>query len=323
MWFFHEEEDDAPPVASERPPEATEFAMPPRHYDEWDDHAGRYRPDWVSVYECLHPAGNAAEIDRLLEKHAATRKRLRRILDWLKPQDRVRIRFQEEGSELDLDVAIRSLVDYRAGSPPDPRINMSHRTDGRSIAVSLLLDLSVSLNETPEGGRQTILELSREAVSLLAWTVEQMGDPLAIGGFHSNGRHEVRFYHFKGYGERWSDEVKARVAAMEGTLSTRMGAAMRHAGQYLARQPADKKLLLVLTDGRPHDVDVKDPRYLIRDAHKAVQELAREGIAAYCINLDARADEYVADIFGSHYTVIDRVERLPERLPELFLKLTK
>ncbi len=79
----------------------------------------------------------------------------------------------------------------------------------------------------------------------------------------------------------------------------------------------------MLTDGRPHDVDVKDAQYLIRDAHKAVQELDQDGIYTYCINLDAQADEYVADIFGKQYAIIDHVDRLPEKLPELFISLTK
>ncbi|MDX8408439.1 MAG: hypothetical protein R8J84_00130 [Mariprofundales bacterium] len=324
MWLHHEQEDDATGSASsDSEAEAQEFALPPRHYDEWDQRAQRYLPDWVSLYERLHPLESPAKVDRLLEKHAQLSKRLERLIDMLKPQNKVRIRFQEEGSELDLDVAIRSLIDLKAGSQPDPRINMSHRTDGRSIAVSLLLDLSVSLNERPPGCNQTILELSQEAVSLLAWAVEKMGDPLAIGGFNSNSRHEVRYYHFKGFSEGWGDEVKGRIAAMEGAWSTRMGAAMRHAGEGLKQQQTDKKLLLILTDGRPHDVDVKDARHLIDDARKATHELDSDGIYPYCINLDPQADEYVADIFGNNYTVIDNIERLPERLPELFISLTK
>ena len=323
MWIVIEPDadGDAPASASETEPETA--GLPPIHYDEWDEQAGHYRPDWVCLYEHLHPAGQASRVDALLARHRPLTRRLERLIDMLKPQNRVRERFQEDGSELDIDVAIRSLVDLRAGSQPDVRINMSHRTDGRSIAVSLLLDLSVSLNETPPGAERSILELSQEAVSLLGWAVQKTGDPLAIAGFHSNSRHEVRYYHLKGFGEAWDDGVKARIAAMQGAFSTRMGAAMRHAGRALARQQAEKKLLLVLTDGRPHDVDVKDDAYLIRDAHKAVQELDARGIHVFCINLDPKADDYVADIFGSHYTVIDRVERLPERLPELFLKLTK
>jgi nitric oxide reductase activation protein len=133
----------------------------------------------------------------------------------------------------------------------------------------------------------------------------------------------VRYLHIKGYSERWNDEVKARLAAMQAGWSTRMGAAMRHAAHYLSARPADKKLMLVLTDGQPADVDIHDERLLIEDARQAVKELDRDGIFTYCISLDPKADEYVSDIFGRQYSVIDRVERLPERLPQLFMALTK
>ena len=325
MWRFHENSDDEEPFDEHRQSaeEGEISALPPRHYHEWDTNTQSYRPDWVSVYEALHPQGNATEIDRLLEKHSALAKRLKRLLDLLKPQQKVRIRFQEEGSELDLDVALRSLIDYKSGSAPDPRINMSHKNDGRDIAVMLLLDLSESLNEKVAGTEQTLLQLSQEAVSLLAWAVEQLGDSFAIAGFHSNTRHEVRYLHIKGYGEHWDDAVKGRLAAMQAGYSTRMGAAMRHAGHFLQHRQADKKLMLILTDGEPADIDVKDPGLLIKDAHKAVQELDQQGIYTYCINLDPKADEYVSDIFGKNYTVIDNVARLPERLPQLFMALTK
>jgi len=325
MWLYHDRGDEnyRPESQSNTEPDDQDVDIPMRHYDEWDYHTQAYRPDWVSLSEHLHPSGSADKVDQLLGRHTRVVKRLERMLDMLKPQSRVRIRFQEDGTDLDLDVAVRSLIDFKAGAQPDPRINMSHRTDGRSIAVSLLLDLSVSINDKPEGCQQTTLELSQEAVSLLAWAMDRMGDPFAIGGFHSNSRHAVRYFHLKGFSEHWGNEAKARIAAMAGAYSTRMGAAMRHAGQALKMQQADKKLLLVLTDGRPHDIDVKDEQYLIHDARKAVQELDRDGIYPYCINLDPDADEYVADIFGAQYTVIDNVERLPERLPELFISLTK
>lgn len=325
LWRFIESGDEEETFEEEPRTEPGEElrTLPPRHYPEWDYNSQTYRPDWVSVYEALHPAGNAADIDRLLARHGALAKRLKRLLDLLKPQDKMRIRYQDEGSELDLDVALRSLIDFKGGATPDPRINMSHRTNGRDIAVMLLLDLSESLNEKAAGSEQTILELSREAVSLLAWAIEQLGDAFAVAGFHSNTRHDVRYLHIKGYGEHWNDDVKARLAAMQAGWSTRMGAAMRHAAHYLGARRADKKLLLVLTDGQPSDVDADDERLLIEDARQAVNELDRDGIFTYCISLDPKADEYVADIFGRRYTVVDHVERLPERLPQLFIALTK
>ena len=325
MWQFIEEGDEE--VYEERPRAQAEdedqFKLPPRLYPEWDYTSEHYRPDWVSVYEHLQPPGNAAHIDQLLTKHSALAKRLKKIIDLLKPQNKVRIRYQEEGTELDLDVAIRSLIDLKSGAQPDTRINMSHKNDGRSVAVSLLLDLSASLGDVPSGCTQSKLEISQEAVSLLAWAVDQMGDPLAIGGFHSDTRHNVRYLHFKGYKEAWGDEVKGRLAGMEANYSTRMGAAIRHAGHYLSHQQADKKLLLVLTDGEPADIDTHDPKMLIDDARMAVRELDQENIYTYCINLDPKADEYVADIFGKNYAVIDNIARLPERLPQLFMSLVK
>jgi nitric oxide reductase activation protein len=255
---------------------------------------------------------------------------LKRLLDLLKPQDKVRIRYQEEGSELDLDVAIRSLIDFKGGATPDPRINMSHSTCGRDITVLLLLDLSESLNQkvgqkVGAGGTagQTILELSQEAVSLLAWAIDCLGDPCAIAGFRSNTRHEVRYQHIKGFSERWDDTVKARLAAMEAGWSTRMGAALRHAGHYLGQRKTAKKILLLLTDGEPADIDVAEPGHLRADAKKAVGELATQGITTFCLSLDPNADDYVRDIFGKNWRVLDRVERLPEALPGLYLELTR
>jgi hypothetical protein len=325
LWKFIEAGDEEESFDEKRKIEPGEEirGLPPRHYPEWDYASQTYRPDWASVYEALHASGNPADIDRLLAKHAALAKRLKKMLDLLKPQDKVRIRYQEEGSELDLDVAIRSLIDFKGGATLDPRINMSHRTDGRDIAVMLLLDLSESLNEKAGGSDQTILELSQEAVSLLAWSIEKIGDPFAIAGFHSNTRHDVRYLHIKGYGEHFNDDVKARLAAMQAGYSTRMGAAMRHAAHYLGARSADKKLMLILTDGRPSDVDTHDERLLIEDARQAVKELDRDNIFTYCISLDPKADEYVGDIFGRQFTVIDHIERLPERLPQLFMALTK
>ena len=325
LWIYIEESDDEDlfdeHVDSNDEDEID--ALPPRHYPEWDYNTQSYRPDWVSLYESLHPSGNPADIDALLAKHSALAKRLKQVFDLLKPQNYVRVRYQEEGSELDLDVALRSLIDFRAGSQPDPRINMSHKHDDRDISVYLLLDLSASLADTPPGCNQSILELSQEAVSLLAWAIDGMGDPLAIAGFFSNTRHEVRYQHLKGFSERWGEEVKARLAAMDAGFSTRMGAAMRHAGHYLEQQKSDKKLLLILTDGEPADIDVKDERLLIEDTRKAVMELDQQGIYSYCITLDTKADEYVGDIFGNQYTVIDHIDRLPQKLPELFISLTQ
>ncbi|KHD09269.1 von Willebrand factor A [Candidatus Thiomargarita nelsonii] len=331
LWMFLEDAEDEDDFHSDhgasdhkKDEQQEGEVLPPQHYPEWDYQIQSYRPDWTTVYEGIQSPGDPSHIDRLLEKHQLLAKRLKKVVDLLKPQQRKRVRYQEEGDELDLDMLIRAMTDFRAGSVPDTRIHQSHVKDGRDIAVLLLLDLSESINEPAEGGDTTILQLSQESVSMLAWAVEALGDPFAIAGFSSNTRHEVRYTHFKGFKEHWGDQPKSRLAAMKASYSTRMGSALRHAGRYLEQRREEKKLLLVLSDGEPSDIDVQDARYLKDDTHIAVNELEGKGIITYCITLDPNADEYVADIFGAtHYTVIDRLERLPEKLPRLFMALTR
>lgn len=327
LWRFIEEGDeeelfDFESSSSDAEDERSEPFLPPKLYPEWDAAAKRHRPDWVSVFDMLQPAGQAAQVDRLLDQNRGLLRQLDQVLELLRPQNRERLRYQESGAELDLDLVIRSMIDLRSGAEADPRIYFGHRYAERDISVSLLLDLSASVAERPAGSSQTILELSREAVALLAQAVETAGDPLAIAGFDSNTRHEVRYRHIKGFDETWGRGVKARLAGMEAGLSTRMGAALRHAGHFLSHRRSERKLLLVLTDGEPHDVDVRDPTYLRTDARQAVMELDAQGVFTWCINLDPKADEYVADIFGHRYTIIDHIQRLPEELPRLFVQLT-
>lgn len=332
LWHFLEDaksEDDFHSDHGTSPPEppAEDDAgglLPPQLYPEWDYLMRGYRPDWTTVFEALPPAGDAAAIDAVIERHKALAQRLRRLVDRLKPQQRKRIRHQGDGDEIDLDRAIAAMIDLRCGTVPDPRVYQRHVQDGRSIALLLLVDLSESLKRRPAGAEETLLRIGQEAVTLLGWAVDALGDPFAVAGFASDTRHAVRYVHFKRFGEPWGGEAKARLASMGAGDSTRMGAALRHAGRYLETRREDKRLLLLLTDGEPSDVDVDDDQYLKRDTHAAVQELRSKGITTVCMTLDDRADAYVEEIFGkAGYAVVDQVARLPEKLTRLFMSLTK
>ena len=102
-----------------------------------------------------------------------------------------------------------------------------------------------------------------------------------------------------------------------------MGAALRHAGNEIAGQLSHRRLILVVTDGEPSDVDVEDRKYLVEDARKAVHELGRQGIDVFCVALDSGGDEYLSRIFGRRNAVqIDRVTSLPQQLPMLYFRLT-
>ncbi len=235
-----------------------------------------------------------------------------------------RIRKLEDGDEIDINAAIASTIDMRMGMQPDPRIMMRSVRKVRDISVLVLLDLSESTNETVAGQEYTVLELTRQACVLLADAISKVGDPFAIHGFCSDGRHNVEYFRFKEFDQPYNEVPKARLAGMTGQLSTRMGGAIRHAAHHLRMQKSAKKLLLVITDGEPADIDVRDPQYLRHDAKKAVEEAAKHGVVTYCMSLDPRADQYVSRIFGArNYMIVDHVERLPERLPLLYAGLTR
>ncbi|KPK39153.1 MAG: hypothetical protein AMJ69_06475 [Gammaproteobacteria bacterium SG8_47] len=295
----------------------------PFHYQEWDYQIQLHRPDWSTVYERRQSKGDPEDIDKILLEYKPVTHRIKQIIDKLNPEGVIRQRKMEDGDEIDINAAIEAMVDIRMGRNPDPRITMRHVIKSRDLAVVILLDMSESTNETVEGSDKSVLALTREACALVATAINGIGDPFAIHGFASDGRHDVQYYRFKDFKEGFGADAKARLAGMRGGLSTRMGAAMRHAGQHLLRQPEKRKLLLIVTDGEPADIDERDPQHLRFDTKKAVEELYTQGVMTYCLSLDPNADAYVKRIFGSnHYTVIDHVDRLPEKLPVLFASLT-
>jgi nitric oxide reductase NorD protein len=295
----------------------------PFHYQEWDYQVQLHRPDWVTVFERRQPMGDPELIEDILTEYKPVAHRIKQIIDLLTPEGVQRVRNMEDGDEIDLNAAVDAMVAIRMGEQPNPRITMRNVIKSRDLAVVVLLDLSESTNEVVQGSDKTILQLTREAASLVSTAINGIGDPFAIHGFASDGRHDVQYYRFKDFTQHFDEEAKARLAGMKGGLSTRMGAAMRHAAQHLLKQPERRKLLLLVTDGEPADIDERDPQHLRHDTRKAVEELYVKGILTYCLTLDPDADQYVKRIFGeNHYTIIDHVQRLPEKLPTLFASLT-
>ena len=302
-----------------RPPVSEPF-----HYPEWDYQIQLERPNWVTLLERHAPAGEMALIDDILARHKPVASRLKFLIESMIPQGLQRQRRQREGDDIDLDAAVRLMTDLRMGVQPDGRCMVRLKRAQRDLAVMVLLDLSESSNDKVRGMDYSVLDLTRSATVLLAEALQRIGDPFAIHGFCSDGRHDVHYYRFKDFDQPYADLAKARLAGMQGRYSTRMGAALRHAGRALARQPQRKKICFVVTDGEPADNDVRDPQYLRHDTRNAVEALGREGVTVYALSLDPHADLYVSRIFGArNFTVIDKVDRLPEKLPMLYMSLTR
>ena len=296
---------------------------PPIRYDEWDYLIGRERPAWCTLLEKPTDEGNPNDIDDILERNHDLVNRVKYLVKAVQVQRPVRLKRRLDGDRLDVDACIDASIDLRTGISPDPRVHAILGRQQRDLSVLVLLDLSQSTNDVVDNAGVTVLNLAREATALLADAMARIGDSFAIHGFSSNGRHDVGYYRFKDFDRSYGEHSKARLAGMRGQLSTRMGTALRHAGEFLRDRRAHKKLILLITDGEPSDIDVHDPLYLVFDAKKAVDENNRHGIYTYCMSLDPKADRYVARIFGvRNYIVVDHIRRLPEKLPMLYMRLT-
>jgi nitric oxide reductase activation protein len=112
---------------------------------------------------------------------------------------------------------------------------------------------------------------------------------------------------------------------MSGRLATRMGAAIRHATASFEGIESRRRLLLILSDGRPEDYDDGgDRRYLHEDTRMAVKEAVTKGVHPYCITVDTMANQYLPQIFGKgHYMVLDHINSLPNKLPEIYFRLRR
>ena len=303
--------------------EGREPIAPPVFYDEFDHTIQMMRPAWATVLERRARLGDPALAEALLDQHRPVMQRLKHRLEAMRPQGTQRIRKLEDGDEIDIAAAITAAIDIRMGRQPDPRVMMRQVRKTRDTAVMVLLDLSESTND-PIAADQSVLDLTKAACVLLSEAIHRVGDAFAIHGFCSDGRAQVHYERFKDFGQAWDATASARLMGAEGRLSTRMGTAIRHATAQMARVRATRKLMLVLTDGAPADIDVRDPQYLRADARRAVEEAQQAGITPFCLTLDPGADAYVQRIFGPRGAMIlDRVDRLPERLPQLYAALTR
>jgi nitric oxide reductase activation protein len=318
--FFH---DDGTTLNEK---EGKEPTSSPVHYQEWDYQTQLERHAWVTLLEKRPKMGDPIVIDESIEKNKPIVQRLKHLIEAVQPQGVIRQRKMEDGDTIDINAAVSSMVDIRMGMQPDPRINIRTHLQIRDLSVVLLIDLSESTNDQVRDAEEgvTVLDMAREAAALLAEALDRIGDPFAIHGFDSNGRHDVEYYRIKDFDAPYNDTTKGRLAGMTGQLSTRMGAALRHAGTLLSQRSSQRKIVLLLTDGEPADNDVRDPQYLRFDTKKAVEELGRQGVQTFCLSLDPYADQYVSNIFGAkNYLVLDHVTRLPEKLPALYLSMTR
>ena len=305
---------DLPSAAADDQPLGEGILLP-----EWDHKRQRLRPDYCSLQPMVAADAGPAELPEHLRKVA---RRLRNQFQALAPS-RTWFRAQPDGSEVDLDAYERFIAQRAAGlANGDGRLYRDFRSGGRDLSCLLLADLSLS-TDAWINNHARVIDVIRDTVYLFSEALRASGDRFSLYGFSSRRREHVRFNLIKEFDETYGPAVRGRIQALKPGFYTRMGAPIRHASRLLAQQSGHQRLLLILTDGKPNDLDQYEGRYGIEDTRMAVTEARKLGLRPFCVTIDDEGGDYLPHLFGTDgYVVIRRPAELPHRLPALYAQLT-
>lgn len=293
-------------------------ALQGRHtYPEWNHRRQLYLPD-----HCVVLSETQSEEGENWQPDAMTQRRIRRVrreFEALRPR-REMLRGQLDGSELDMDAVIRARCDLAATGESSDRLYQASRTQARDLAVSILIDVSLSTEAWLEDRR--VLDVAKEALLVLGHGLSACGDDYAIHCFTSQRRQRVWVNTLKDFDEQMDERVSRRIAALKPGHYTRMGPAIRHVAKGLAQRPNRHRLLLLLTDGKPSDTDYYEGRYGIEDTRKAVLEARRDEIKVFGVTIDRDAGSYIPHLFGrGAYAIVQRPEHLALALPGIYRQI--
>ena len=159
---------------------------------------------------------------------------------------------------------------------------------------------------------------------VLAHGLAACGDSHSILTFTSRRRSWVRVETVKNFDEPMSPAVERRISALKPGYYTRIGTGIRHAAAKLSERPNRQKLLLVLTDGKPNDIDHYEGRFGIEDTRRAVMEARRAGVTVFGVTVDREAQSYFPTLFGrGGYAIVGQVAKLPSALPAIYRHLVR
>jgi len=290
------------------------------HYPEWDHRLGAYRMPGARVHAETGAVGDEAWVTRMLDMHRATLLKLRRRFEQLRAR-RVTLRRQREGSEPDLDACLIDRVDARAGLPRSPALYLQERPARRDLAVLVLTDVSGSTDAWIADDRR-VIDVEREALLLVCAALDSLDEAYAVMAFSGESAQGVELRTLKRFDEAGSRTAWRRIAALEPDRYTRVGAALRHATAALMQQGATHRLLILLSDGKPNDVDDYDGPYGVHDLRQAVHEAKARGVHPFCLTVDRSAVDWLPAVFGrSGYALLQQPARLPAVLVDWLRRL--
>ncbi len=307
---FHFDLDLSPEAADTSRIEA-EFVYP-----EWNFRNNDYLEDHCRI---LVGTAECATTDAPAADPSVVRK-IRKQFETLRPKREIR-RAQLDGNDLDMDAVIRSRIDLLATGQSNDHIYECARPATHELATSILVDVSLSTDSWVDNRR--VLDVEMQALDVLARGLDACGDRFSVETFTSRRRDWVRIESIKRFDEKFTAMTARRIGSLKPGYYTRMGAAIRHVSTQLDKQSNRKRLLMILTDGKPNDVDNYEGRFALEDCRRAVFEARARGQAVFAVTVDRNAEDYLPAIFGRQgYALVSNIGKLPSALPAIYRNLT-
>ncbi len=229
---------------------------------------------------------------------------------------------QDEGAEIDMDAYVQHKVERQRGAfVANNGLFKTLYAQERNLSCLLLADISQS-TDAYVNNNMRIIDVIRDSLFLFSEALFVTADQFGLYAFSSLRRDQVRFHVIKSFSEKYNDQVRGRINAIKPGYYTRMGAAIRHAGSLLSKQVSHQRILLLLTDGKPNDLDWYEGRYGIEDTRMALNEVRAQGIRPFCVTIDEKAGSYLPYLFGAGgFIVIHDPSQLPHKLLSLYTKI--
>ena len=291
---------------------------------EFDYKSGRENYNWCKIKRYNFNNKSNYYLNNYLFENSKTVSNIKNLIESSKISEPVKLKKQQDGEELDLDSCIESVIEIKRGSTPSNNIYKKTSRKGRDLLVSILVDISESTNDFIKNTNKTIFSSIIEATGILSEAISRTGDDFSLSTFCSNKREDVRYWKIKNFKDKLSQNHINKLESMKPGFSTRLGAAVRQAGDELVSKTNYRKLLLIISDGEPSDIDVEDNEYLIEDAKSAVRRLAYNGVDVFCVGVESESNKNLSRIFGNkNFVIIKSASELPKKLPLIYLTLSR
>ncbi len=288
-------------------------------YPEWNYLKKAYRENYSTIKVSVADDSDRGFAEKVLKKRHGLIKKLRRQFELLTPELRP-LRRQIDGNDIDIDALISATADRCAGRGFEDRLYIRDVRAARDMSALFLTDLSMSTEMWI--GDKRVIEHEKEALLLLCESMKGLRDRYGVFGFSGRNRSGCRYYNIKGFDEAYGPGVRERIGALLPTGYTRMGAAIRHAASLLQKERARVRLLFIISDGKPNDMDIYEGRYGLEDTAMAIREAKQAGLTPFCLTVDNTAGEYLPRLFGKgNYVVLSDAKKLASTLPVLFARV--